>query len=448
MRKHPNYSALIRRKGIALSIGLVTVLAPCAALAGDPPAQTCNALVSIANNLYLVDNAGKMLVQFTSDGTTKAVAALAPDGTKVAYVTPDLSAQTYEVVNEFRQQGTYPIYEVPKRDDPHGFVARSTFQSLSWASRDVLGVMNSAGKDYGYFLFRRIPDDLSPAARLIAKPSMADGCAVQPRGHELACIDSGGSVFWDGGNTSGQNVFSVSGFEGIKPEESFTLGVGESANTQGTTPSYTVTLISVDKNEITLRISPPNGAWEQPNIENGGYTTNLPVLDYNTYGFFATIVNRKAGLVRIDAVKSYSPDNIFDPALTWTPDGHGLLLIRRTNTQAALYLISPGGEDHRWKEGRDDRWTLTAQVPINLPGTINSMRFATPSLLLLKDEQNQFSEVPIEISHSDGTETLSLGAVTALPSTLTVSLNGTSTQGAVLDWSCKIQSGDNHDGDN
>lgn len=447
MRKYANYSAFIRRKSIALGTGLVIAFTPCIALAGDLPAQTCNALVSITNDLYLVSNTGQVLVQFTSDGTTKAAETISPDGDRVAYVTPDLSAQTYEVVNAFKQQGTYPIYTVPHRDDPYGFIAQSAFQSLSWATRNVLAVTNSAGKDSDYFLYRRIPRNMSPDARLAAKPSMGDNCALQSTSERLACIDSDGFVYLDGGDVTGKKVFSVSGFKGIKPEESFTLGVGESANTQGTTPSYTVTVISVDKNEVTLRISPPSGVWEQPTIENGGYATNLPVLDNGIYGFFVTIVNQKTDLVRIDVVASDSPDNIFDPALAWTPDGNDLLLIRRTNSQTFLYLISKGEKDHRWKNGEGDRWMLTAQASINLPSMIIYMRFATPSMLLLENAQNQFSEVPIEISHSRGSNTMTLGAVTILPMTVPVSINGASVQGSVLDWSCKTQSRDNHDDD-
>lgn len=422
-----------------LGTGFAVMLAPDLVVARQLPTQTCNALVTIADNLYLVDSTGKVLTQFTSESTPKVAVAISPDGRKVAYVTPDLSAQTYEVVNTFKQQGSYPIYKMPKRDDPYGFVARSPFSSLSWSSDNILALISTAGKNHDYYSFHFIPEDLRPFSPLVVMPAAADDCVLQSDSRRLVCIDTSGSILLGGGDVDGRSTYSVTGFEGLKPEESFTLGVGESSNTQGTSPGYTVTLIRVSRDGITLRISPLDGGWEQITLKDGDYAANPGSVDSVPYGFFVKVVNAKSRLVRVDVVRRDSPWNVFDPALTWTPDGRGLVLIRRTDTLAFLYLIRPGRGEHR-KDARDegrDQWTLAAQAVIDAPEEIESMRFATPSLLLLKDDLGNYSEVPIEIGQRRGRATLTLGTVTALPSTMNVNHDGTTTQGMVLDWSCQ-----------
>lgn len=432
--------------GIGLSALVTLALLPCAAVAQLPSSGACNALVSLANNLYLVTPAGKVLTQFTSDGTSKADAALSPDGRKVAYVAdnPNVVTTEFEVVNAYHQQSTYPIFQIPKRDDPAGFIANSSFQALSWSSDNVLNVETVAGKNGAFWLFRRVPYDLGPRAPLVVQPPMADDCALSHRAVGIACLDTSGAIYLDGGSVSGRRVFNISGFDGLKPLETFTLGVGESVNTQNTSPSYSVTVVSIDKRGVTLKITPPDGHWEQTFLTTGEFTEN-PDASYNPvgYGFSATPVGPRGSVVRIDVVKREAPWNIFDPALTWVPGGQGLLFIRRTDTQAFLYLIRPERGDQRRDERgrRHDQWTLAAQAVIDAPEQIDSMRFATPSLLLLKDDLGNYSEVPVQIDRKHGVGTLTLGAVTALPSTQNVELNGTATEGTVLDWSCEVPHG-------
>lgn len=432
-------------RGIVMSLSAVAVLLPCTVLADPSSSPACNALVSFSNNLYLVNPASQVLTQFTFDSVPKTGVALSPDGGKVAYVAdnPNAPMTEFEVVNTNHQQATYSIFQLQKDDDPAGFITGSAFQELLWNSDQILSVETVGGKNGVFWLFRRIPYNLGSRAPLVIKPPMADSCTLSPRGDRLACLDSGGAVYLNGGSVRGRMVFSVTGFEGIKPEESFTLGVGESVNTHGTTPSYAVTLVSVGKNGITLEVTPPSGVWEKSTIQNGGGLSSPPPYDSGIYAFNVTIVNPITHLVRVDVVKSDSPDELFDPALTWLPDGRGLLLIRRTDTEAFLYVIGPGHRAQQWgdRDGRHDQWAVIAQAPISVPEQIDSIRFATPSLLLLKDDLGNFSKTPIKISHDHGVETLTLGTVMALPSALAVQLNGIATQGSVLDWSCEAPRG-------
>ncbi|MGH8400779.1 MAG: hypothetical protein ACRESU_06730, partial [Gammaproteobacteria bacterium] len=214
---------------------------------------------------------------------------------------------------------------------------------------------------------------------------------------------------------------------------------------------YKVTLNSIAKNQITLSLTAlDTGIGEQMQIENGSY---MPETDYTTgaeYGFFATVVDAKSNLVRIDIVKSNSPSDIFDPALAWQPHREGLLFIRRTNSQAMLYLIQPDRRDHDRNEfhgpAKDPKWHLAAQVPIDMPKVVQAMRFATPSLLLLQTSDGQFSEMPIDIHYgeheSHNRPTLTPGAITPLPPKLAVQINDASTQADVLDWSCETSQRD------
>ncbi|HET7922865.1 MAG TPA: hypothetical protein VFM15_08945 [Gammaproteobacteria bacterium] len=436
---------------------------PIAAYARNSALPTCEALISVSNNLYLVDHTGTMITQFTSYAITEHDAVLSPDGNKVAYISGSNDTDTYAftVVDKYGRQGTSSVspssQHETKNDPTFGLGANNPIEGLSWNSRDLLRVTKWAGKDVARFEFYRIPHDLSHSAHEVAEPVLEENCIAERYTDSVACIEREGTITLNRGADDGNDIFSITGFEGIAPYESFTIHVGDSV-TPPNGPPFTINIKSIANNKITLRLTPTaTGIWGEMQIDNGSY---MPEDDYSTgdvYGFYATIVNAETGLVRIAVVKSNSPSNIFDPALAWTPHGHGLLLIRRTNSQAILYLIRPGrGHDHEDEHSADEhgrQWHLAAQAPINLPTVIQDIRFATPSLLLLKTADGAYSEVAIDIQHghhdhgSENQTTLTLGPVTPLPATLPVTLNGATTQAKVLGWSCGTARHDHDDDD-
>lgn len=434
------------RTAVILSLALVFTLIPFGALA--KPSDTkpnCNAFVSTGNIFYLVTPAGKVITQFAPNVGSVTNAVIAPDGRKMAYLAASsgTNAYAFHVMNTQGQQGTFstvPMRRGTKEDDTQN----SPIEGLSWNSNNVLRVTKFVGKNMERFEFYRIPRSLNWRAPMAARPAIADNCILKHHGDWVACIN-GDAVYVGSGIRNQQAAFQVTGFKGIKPEESFPLGIGDSITTQGTTPSYTVTLENINKNGIYLSVTPPSG--NEAVVKSGNFTVNFPVQGYPTYGFFATIVNHKSNLVRIDVVKNDSPGDIFDPALAWLPHGEGLILIRRKGSTASLYLIQPGRDRVTWHPafGHGPQWHLVAQTSVSLPETIDSMRFATPSMLLLKTGSAlngyQFSELPITITNgyhhwNHKQPSLTVGSMTSLPTMMSVTMNGGALKANVLGWSC------------
>ena len=442
MKRYRNLKTFFRHVSVILCMTLIGVLAPLFAEAGQKAAPKCNALVSMSNDLYLVTSAGKTLRQFTTDGTSKNFATVSPSGNKVAYTTSQ-TATTFDVMDQYGQSGTFPMNSGSHSAGGGAADSDSYLTGLSWSSDSTLRLTTFYGKDYAQFRFLRIPDDLAPPVTTAAKSSVEDNCVLKGAGGLVACIDQGGIVSL-GGNSNGKGIYSVSGFEGEKPQASFTLHVGQSA-TPSNAPPYRVTVESVSDNTILLNLDAldPNYAGPEGYVRSGSYLGVRDYKNYDIYGYFATIINAKSGLVRIGIVKSNSPDEPFDMGLAWQPHGQGLLFVRKTNTQTFLDLIQPGRghvSDHPAK-GQGAQWHLAAQVPISLPGKVKSMRFLTPDLLLVNTGDfrgPQFSEVPIHITNGqdDGKPSMTVGAVKSMPATISVTTNGETTQGGVLDWSC------------
>ncbi|MGH7250189.1 MAG: hypothetical protein ACREGC_04385 [Minisyncoccia bacterium] len=171
---------IITVKGIILMSILLSVSAQ--AEQYSPPA--CNALVSVANNLYLVDPTGKVLTQFTSDANPKTGAAISPDGKRVAYLASDgdTNTFTFQVVDKYGRQGTFSVqparHSSAKNDDTYGLAANNPIEALSWNSNDVLRVIKFAGKDEARFEFYRTTDDLSPPAYKAADSILEQNCIL------------------------------------------------------------------------------------------------------------------------------------------------------------------------------------------------------------------------------------------------------------------------------
>lgn len=411
--------------------------------------QDCSAFVSLANSYYLVNSAGKVLTRFTPSTSQISDVAISPDGQKIAYLaTPGgTNMYAFSVTGARGQTGSFSTRPSAGLSPVAHDIANNPIEALSWNSRNVVRVTKFAGKDLVHFEFYRIPGDISPPAPMAAKPVNADNCVLKGNGGQVACIEQDGAIYL-GGEVSGQEVFSVSGFEGIKPEESLTLGAGQSASTTGTRPIFKVTLKGIGKDGIDLRIATPDGGWWETFLQNGGFTGS-PLYLGPQYGFFVTVIDAKAQRVRIDVVKGQSPYKLFDQALAWQPNGQGLLFIRRTNKQAFLYLIQPGRghvSGHPAK-GQGPQWHLAAKVPVLLPGREYSMRFLTPSLLLLNTNDfggAQYSELPIHIANGqdDGKPSMTIGTVKPVPDTIPININGNTSSASVLDWSCKMPHGD------
>ena len=450
MKTHLLWKKCCHQSVTALSTAVLALLAPLAAHAGQSAPLTCNALVSFRNDLYLASPDGKALTRFTSDGTPKFFAALASTGDKVAYTTSQ-TANTFRVTNESGQHGTFSIYPGSKDTSSNGTPTDSYIMGLSWESHNALRVTTFFGKDYAQFDFQRIPRSMAPPASSAAKSAIELNCVLKNTGGPVACMDQAGFVSL-GGLLMSKSIYSVSQTKAGAPLESFTVHVGKSATPQ-VGPPFKITIESISKNKLMVNMDAlkpeyASGGYETQ-IDNGSYVAETDDATNTVFLYSATIINAKAGLVRIKISKDNSPDVSTDMGLAWQPHGQGLLFVQHTGKQTYLDLIQPGRghvSGHPAK-GQGPKWHLAAQVPVTLPGKVRSMRFLTPSLLLLDTGDfrgHQYGELPIQIANgrNHGKPSLSVGKVNPLPATRTVKINGKSETGNVLDWSCKAKHGD------
>jgi hypothetical protein len=451
MSKMGNWQAIFWRTSIAAGISLLAAFVPLGAQADHSTTPSCNALVSVADNLYLVDPAGKILVQFTKDGVRKKYATISPDGSKVAYVVPDVrgNVSTYTVINVHGVGNSFPI-DPPSRNDGEALGGDNTeiagaLMGMSWSTDNILRLTKHISPSASRFEFRRINEDLTAPARLVGPVRFGDDCALRHDGRiEVACVHGGDITLGSGLN---KGIFYESPFEGLAPMASFQISKGQITTTTDD-PVFTLEVRDIsERYGVNLRVTPPSGAWSGGYIKQGEFTaiTIYP----NAYAFFATVVDTASGVVRVDEVKANISDGTtgLDPALVWRSNGRGLLAIRRMKrNQATLYLIQPHGKPGQWK------WGLAATAPIDI-SPVTAMRLATPSLLLFRSRsiagQQKFNEVPIHFGEGRAEHTkhaLTLGSTTLLPTTILTTLNGTSADGEVLDWSCDLRPRDHrHD---
>lgn len=435
MKTRTNQNTHYCRLRNALGTALVCAMVPLAALADPAAPPACRALVAAANDLYLANPNGKVLGQFTADGMPKEEVTVSPDGSRVAYAVQGDNVTSYEVVDTFGRRGAYPVFA----PTPNGHTsstdntdADSPLMGLSWNSNRVLGVIKHIGPNSSRFEFVGIPIGSAPTAQYAGSPAFGRNCVQGAGVGRVACVTQDGEVTVSDGASGSQIVFSVTGFEGVAPEESMTLAVGAAAPTQGIT-GYKAQIVSVLQSGVDLKVTLSHGNWEEA-VVGAGDSLNVPGGSGQVYGFFPTLTDANSGTVRVDVIPQDSGPAVLDSGIAWLPDGSGLLLIRRTHQQGFVYLIAPGAGDHHWH--------LTAQAPLSISSTVQAMRVVGPSTLLLEDGSGSFATLGFGISHASSgqnPETLTLGTITPLPTTLTLELNGTGVPAEVLDWSCQVQ---------
>ena len=451
-----DHNASSRRWGALLSAALISILMPLIARAEQPTGPACDALVSVTNNLYLVTAAGAMVAQFTTDDTAKTYATVSPSGHRVAFVIPssdDHEFNNYYVADRDGNQWSFPVDNQSRSlKDQTGVTSGDAgpLMELWWNSNDVLRLTQHVSPSVSVFQFRRVEERLTDQNRRV-RVGFGAGCVMRKVGGAVACVqDTTVRV----GN---QSVFYDSGFPST-PIASFTLARGDSVTTVGS-PSFTVKFVGLYRNEIGIDVT----SAVAPAV---GGTTYLPpgnhflTLWRNSvqYGFSAHLVDPSTGRVQVEEFLGRSAGtSIFDSAIAWQPERSRLLLIHREGDQVGLYLIQPSegqwnagaqhnetgssGNDQNGhpRGGKEHSWNLVAQAPIKIAGHIESMRFVAPSDLLLQGVDGTFSWVPVEIGAGTWrhhNQTLTVGAVTPLPSMITASINGSSLRTKVLDWAC------------
>lgn len=416
-------------------------LLPLMGRAAQPAAPNCDALVSVANDLYLVGSTGAVITRFTSDGTVKMYSTVSPDGRQVAYVSPnsdEVNIVQYEVADSNGSQRAFPVNIGSDSSNTHNVYDAYPLVGLRWDADGILQTRKHVSPSTSLFEFHRIDSQRRGWGRG-AEVGFGVGCTMKSDGGLVACVQGSGV------RVDNQRVFAEFGFS-TTPLASFVLTVGDSAATPSG-PTFTVSVVGVHDGKVGLKVTSPNGTWETGYIPNDQmyFTTWWNGVQY---GFSANLRNTGLGRVEIKEYQGHEAGTSnFDSAIAWRPRGNGLLVIRREGAEALLYLLRPTGfgQDSREGRWRDWSWGLGAQALVNLPNGVKAMRFVTPSFLLFQAANGVFSWAPIRISSGSGGTSLTVGAITRLPSTVPATIGGSTTQATALDWSCQASSRDGGD---
>jgi len=385
---------------------------------GDP---VCDALVQVANDLYLVDSDGASLARFTSDGLPKHSASLAPDGSMVAFI-PDAAPSTFTVADSKGGSNSYPADKLDKHHKSRAARGASdatggTFVGVAWATRDIVRLDWHVSPSSDRFEFYRVPRDLPSWLREAAGSSVGAVCAIASREDDVACIQGNDIV------VDGKVVYSDSGFTGAPQQDSLTLPVGGSASVQGI-PGLEVEVVSIASG-ITLRVTLPTGNWTESRVDPGDF---LPVqLADQTLGFFPTVTDATNGIVKIVVLSSTTGQNVFNRAIAWRLRDRGIAVVQNSGAGPALTLLTPKGRSG---------WGVLGQAPMGVQAPVESMRFVTPRLLYF-ETQAQFGIVPAAIVRSSSGPVLQVGAIATLASSLTVNVTGTPISTPALTWACR-----------
>ncbi|HFX6065111.1 TPA: hypothetical protein ACIE75_005470, partial [Klebsiella pneumoniae] len=174
MKSHPEFAARLTN---AISLRLALILTPIvsgAALGAGtsgsstaPSASSCRALVEVGNDLYLVSSSGAPLVRFTSNGSAKRFPALAPDASKVAFLT-DTSPDTIVVVDSAGHQGSFPASAADSAEKPKNAIdsENGPLIGLTWGTSNVLQLDHHIGLNNERFAYYQVPYNLASALPL------------------------------------------------------------------------------------------------------------------------------------------------------------------------------------------------------------------------------------------------------------------------------------------
>ncbi len=439
MNAHLVGTTLIRRC-FSRSLALAMVPAAFTAAAGShPPAPTCKALVQVANDLYLVSSSGTQLLRFTSNGSAKQLAALAPDASKVAYVA-DSSAQAITVVDSHGRQGTFPVDATDSAQKSQQASTKGPLIGLAWSNKNVLQLDHHIGPNNEQFAYYRVPDDLSVppplasfASRLQFKladlghdstdPSVGVACTLSPLFDSTACIQGSDVLL------NGSNVYSFLGFNLAQPSQTLSVAVGAITSTAGD-PSFQLQVSSI-QGGVTLRVTLPSGNWVESIVPSG---QALPVLvDDQRYGFIPTVTDAKQGIVRIDIVASQGTQSL-DPAIAWRNWDNTLAVSEVGSSGRNLTLLAHDGGS------ATGQWKAIGSAGLPVADRLTQMRFISPSNLFFQTRL-MAGLLPVTVKPTSplGKVTIQIGALTELPLTLAVNVTNPAASTPVLAWSCEAQ---------
>jgi hypothetical protein len=401
------------------SIYYATVPTAAVATVATPP--LCSALIDVDNDLYLVSSENRPEVRFTSDGIRKHSVALAPDASKVAFVS-ERSIGSFTIVDVGGHRKSFEASDLPptKATTELDRFLQNPLDGVFWDKADTIQTAKRISPDRARFDFYTPPENLTSGYMQAAnRAGVGELCAAGHTTFSVACLD-GNDVSVDD-----KNIYIKKPDQGSRPWDSVTVR-GDAPVTNSKTPQFQVQVTSL-VGGVTLRIVLPGGNWTQSRVDPGDYLA-VPI-ESQTFNFFPSVTDSSNREVKIDIFQGAPDTEPTARGLSWRPDETSIGVLERSNHQTKLILLQ--------KKPLQSSYYKLAEYVLDISESIRSIRFTGHSSLAFATEQ-RFGEIQYE-RVSQGwfaPSLLKFGRTINLPRTLRVDVGGGAASRKVYDWSC------------
>jgi hypothetical protein len=411
------FSLKTRPCRLVVQIAAILTVAQSSAVAQSVPSN-CIALANISNDLWLIQSNSQPLRRLTNDGNLKPSAAISPDGKVVVY------------------SGKAPPNDISFIDTSGRLLAdfslsaSDAITNLRWIGNDLLSAGEHVSPYSSRFTFLKVPTNPFTSVSYASSNKFYGGtCALAPDGKNTACFAGGDLNLNDG------VIFSLPGaFDSAITLQTIDAVVGATVST-ATNPSFSVKILKLDKGIIGLRVTTPDGLWQEQYVNSGD---SMP-LNYAgddakaapQYGVIPTVKNGNNGVITLTVKQSKSGNFSFEASPAWDLRGKRIGFIQANGIgERFLVLINKEFGSADQNNGGVD---LTMKLPIN--GPIASIKFTSDTHVVVEGQTQIFEEdIPAQGKvPSNASYTIK----PALPKQLNVLIGQASTLVDVKGWFCQ-----------
>jgi hypothetical protein len=380
-------------------------------------ASSCEALVQVTNNLWLVKADGSPIAQVTNDAQFKTAAALNPSGNLIAFAGKDAPMDVTLVDAGGRLVGDVDLK------------ASDAITGLKWLNPNLLSAQEHVGPEASRYHFVQL--GAANAVTVLQVPA-ADGssCAASPSANDVACLVGAVAV-----ELNGRRIYTTpSVLPFATTVEQIDAAVGTSVTTS-TSPQFRVDVGRISAgNVVQLRVTTADGLWTEQYVPAGD-ALNVAFSDTTDatprYAVLPTVTSN-TGVVRLAILRLPASDYALEGGIAWDPRGKRM----------AVVAVSPGGQ-RSWlllnkemgQAAAVGTGAIDANEPLPIAGPVQSIAFTSDTHLRIVGASQVFDkDIPAQGKvPSGGAYTLS----SALPQKLTVNVGGTTAVVDVKGWSCR-----------
>ncbi len=386
--------------------------------------ETCNALVQVNNDLWLVQQNGNPINRLTVDGGIKVTSAISQDGKFIVY---NGGQSASNIATLLDATGRFLGYIDLSLQD--------AITGLAWYRSNLLRIEEHISPFASEFHFVHIPNDITSTNR-IKQIAKANGttCSLSSNIERVACI-KGDSIYIE--NKAAH--YLPNEFTNASILQTLDLSAGKSQTTS-TQPVFQLEVTEITGKTISLKIVLPDNSWQLFNIGDGNIASFKLQDDASSngttlYGISPRIKDKKGSIVTVDIEKSVSGSFSYEGGLSWNRRGNRIAFVEANAAgQQSLLLLNGRSDSHNNEESNHETRSIEGKILVPIVGPINSIEFITDNLIKVVGATQVFElEIPTQGTVSaDSPYTISA----ALPNQLLVNIGSQASMATVQGWTC------------